>query len=78
MGLKKSKKHTEREFSSAEFSYWHQFIQLFLGQLTDLNSIQDIFLCLKAHNSKPSIWISRIMLSPTIYNVYCIRPLVLF
>lgn len=35
-----------------EFNCWNQFIQLFFGQLTNLNSIRDICLCLKAHNSK--------------------------
>ena len=31
---------------------WNQFVQLFFGQLTNLNSIRDICLCLKAHNNK--------------------------
>jgi hypothetical protein len=31
---------------------WNQFIQLFFGQLTSLNSLRDICLCLKAHNRK--------------------------
>ena len=31
---------------------WNQFTQLFFGQLTNLNSIRDICLCLKAHNNK--------------------------
>jgi hypothetical protein len=31
---------------------WNQFIQLFFGQLTSLNSLRDICLCLKAHNKK--------------------------
>jgi hypothetical protein len=35
-----------------EFDCWNQFIQLFFGQLTNLNSLRDIFLCLKAHNNK--------------------------
>jgi hypothetical protein len=35
-----------------EFSCWNQFIQLFFGQLTNLNSLRDICLCLKAHNNK--------------------------
>ena len=35
-----------------EFNCWNQFIQLFFGQLTNLNSIRDICLCLKAHNNK--------------------------
>ncbi|MHB1148470.1 MAG: IS4 family transposase [Lutibacter sp.] len=35
-----------------ELNCWNQFIQLFFGQLTNLNSLRDICLCLKAHNSK--------------------------
>lgn len=31
---------------------WNQFIQLFFGQLTSLNSLRDICLCLKAHHKK--------------------------
>lgn len=30
-----------------ELNCWNQFIQLFFGQLTNLNSIRDICLCLK-------------------------------
>lgn len=35
-----------------ELNCWNQFIQLFFGHLTNLNSLRDICLCLKAHNSK--------------------------
>lgn len=35
-----------------ELNCWNQFIQLFFGQLTNLNSLRDICLCLKAHNCK--------------------------
>jgi hypothetical protein len=35
-----------------ELNCWNQFIQLFFGQLTSLNSLRDICLCLKAHNNK--------------------------
>lgn len=35
-----------------EFNCWNQFIQLFFGQLTNLNCLRDICLCLKAHNNK--------------------------
>lgn len=35
-----------------EFDCWNQFIQLFFGQLTNLNSLRDICLCLKAHSNK--------------------------
>jgi len=31
---------------------WNQFIQLFFGQLTSLNSLRDICVCLKAHKNK--------------------------
>ncbi|GHT32288.1 IS4 family transposase [Bacteroidia bacterium] len=31
---------------------WNQFVQLFFGQLTSLNSLHDICLCLKAHKVK--------------------------
>jgi hypothetical protein len=35
-----------------ELNCWNQFIQLFFGQLTSLNSLNDICLCLKAHKGK--------------------------
>ena len=35
-----------------ELNCWNQFIQLFFGQLTSLNSLRDICLCLKAHRNK--------------------------
>lgn len=35
-----------------EFDCWNQFIQLFFGQLINLNSLRDICLCLKAHDNK--------------------------
>jgi hypothetical protein len=31
---------------------WNQFVQLFFGQLTSLNSLRDICVCLKAHRKK--------------------------
>jgi Domain of unknown function (DUF4372)/Transposase DDE domain len=31
---------------------WNQFVQLFFGQITSLNSLRDICLCLKAHKNK--------------------------
>jgi len=31
---------------------WNQFLQLFFGQLTSLNSLRDICLCLKVHKKK--------------------------
>ena len=35
-----------------ELNCWNQFIQLFFGQLTSLNSLHDICLCMKAHKGK--------------------------
>ncbi len=35
-----------------ELDCWNQFIQLLFGQLTNLNSLRDICLCLKAHKNK--------------------------
>jgi hypothetical protein len=35
-----------------ELNCWKQFLQLFFGQLTSLNSLQNICLCLKAHKQK--------------------------
>jgi hypothetical protein len=39
-------------YCSRELNCWNQFIQLFFGQLTSLNSLRNICLCLKAHKSK--------------------------
>ena len=35
-----------------ELNCWNQFLQLFFGQLTSLNSLRDICTCLKAHKKK--------------------------
>lgn len=35
-----------------DLNCWNQFIQLFFGQLTSLDSLRDICLCLKAHKNK--------------------------
>jgi hypothetical protein len=35
-----------------ELNCWNQFVQLFFGQLTSLNSLHDICLCMKAHKGK--------------------------
>ncbi len=35
-----------------DFNCWNQFVQLFFGQLTALNSLRDISTCLKAHKNK--------------------------
>jgi len=34
-----------------QLNCWNQFLQLFFGQLTSLNSLQNICLCLKAHKN---------------------------
>lgn len=40
------------DYRVRELSCWNQFLQLFFGQLTSLNSLRDICLCLKAHKQK--------------------------
>ena len=35
-----------------ELNCWNQFVQLFFGQITSLNSLRDICVCLKAHKKK--------------------------
>jgi len=40
------------DYRVRELNCWNQFIQLFFGQLTSLNSLRDICLCLKAHKNK--------------------------
>lgn len=35
-----------------DLNCWNQFTQLFFGQITSLNSLRDICLCLKAHKNK--------------------------
>ena len=35
-----------------DLNCWNQFVQLFFGQLTSLNSLHSICLCLKAHKAK--------------------------
>ena len=39
-------------YRTRNLNCWNQFIQLFFGQLTSLNSLQNICLCLKAHERK--------------------------
>ena len=39
-------------FRVRELTCWNQFVQLFFGQLTSLNSLRDICVCLKAHKKK--------------------------
>ncbi len=40
------------DFRTRDLNCWNQFVQLFFGQLTSLNSLRDICLCLKAHKNK--------------------------
>lgn len=40
------------DYRVRELNCWNQFLQLFFGQLTSLNSLRDICLCLKAHKQK--------------------------
>ncbi|KAA6311625.1 hypothetical protein EZS27_037284 [termite gut metagenome] len=40
------------DYRVRELNCWNQFVQLFFGQLTTLNSLRDICLCLKAHKRK--------------------------
>ncbi len=40
------------DYRVRDFNCWNQFVQLFFGQLTSLNSLRDISLCLKAHKRK--------------------------
>ena len=40
------------DYRARELNCWNQFLQLFFGQLTSLNSLQNICLCLKAHKRK--------------------------
>ncbi|MHB9055348.1 MAG: DUF4372 domain-containing protein [Paludibacteraceae bacterium] len=35
-----------------DLNCWNQFVQLFFGQLTSLNSLHSICLCLKTHKGK--------------------------
>jgi len=45
-------KRYKGDYRVRDFSCWNQFLQLFFGQLTSLNSLRDICLCLKAHKGK--------------------------
>jgi hypothetical protein len=40
------------DYRVRELNCWNQFVQLFFGQLTSLNSLRDICTCLKAHRNK--------------------------
>ena len=50
--FEKRVKRYKGDYRVRELNCWHQFIQLFFGQLTSLNSLRDICLCLKAHKRK--------------------------
>ena len=50
--FKKCVKRYNGDYRIRDFNCWNQFVQLFLGQLTSLNSLRDICLCLKAHKRK--------------------------
>ena len=47
--FEKCVKRYNGNFRVRELNCWNQFLQLFFGQLTSLNSLRDICLCLKAH-----------------------------
>jgi hypothetical protein len=50
--FEKCVKRYEGDYRVRELNCWNQFLQLFFGQLTSLNSLRDICLCLKAHKRK--------------------------
>jgi FOG: Transposase and inactivated derivatives len=50
--FKKCVKRYKGDHRVRDFNCWNQFVQLFFGQLTSLNSLRDICLCLKAHKQK--------------------------
>ena len=50
--FKKCVKRYNGDYRVRDFNCWNQFIQLFFGQLTSLNSLRDICLCIKAHKRK--------------------------
>jgi len=50
--FKKCVKKYKGDYRVRDFNCWNQFMQLFFGQLTSLNSLRDICLCLKAHKRK--------------------------
>lgn len=50
--FRKCTKRYNGDFRVRDFTCWNQFIQLFFGQLTSLNSLRDICLCLRAHKGK--------------------------
>jgi hypothetical protein len=47
--FEKCVKRYNGDYHVRELTCWNQFIQLFFGQITSLNSLRDISFCLKAH-----------------------------
>ncbi len=45
-------KRYKGDYGTLDFNCWNQFVQLFFGQLTSLNSLRDISRSLKAHKIK--------------------------
>ena len=50
--FEKCVKRYRGDYHVRDLNCWNQFVQLFFGQLTSLNSLRDICLCLKAHKRK--------------------------
>jgi len=50
--FEKCVKRYNGDFRTRDLNCWNQFVQLFFGQITSLNSLRDICLCLKAHKRK--------------------------
>jgi len=50
--FEKCVKRYKGDYRIRELNCWNQFVQLFFGQLTSLNSLRDICTCLKAHKKK--------------------------
>ena len=50
--FEKCVKRHKGDYRTRDLNCWNQFAQLFFGQITSLNSLRDICLCLKAHKHK--------------------------
>ena len=50
--FEKCVKRYKGNYRVRELNCWNQFVQLFFGQLTSLNSLRDICTCLRAHKNK--------------------------
>ncbi len=44
--------HYNGDYRVRHLNCWNQFVHLFFGQITSLNSLRDICLCLRAHKNK--------------------------